>query len=104
MVQPGSSGDTPQPHQIPLITPPQWTLAGSTGEDTSTSDTAGVDAADAGWTLAGITCEDTSTSGDPAANLVAVLAGMENNFNRLALQIAEMQFRIAEIRRQRQKQ
>ena len=56
---------------------------------------------DAGWTLAG---SDTSTSGDPAANLVAVLAGMENDFNRLALQIAEMHGRIAEIRRQHQKQ
>ena len=82
MVQPGSSGDTPEPHQTPTAPQAATTV-------------------DAGWALVG---SDTSTSGDPVANLVAVLAGMENNFNRLALQIAHTQFRIAEIRRQHQKQ
>ena len=99
MVQPGSSGDTPEPHQA---TAPQATTTVDTGTEAMV-DTASVDSvADAGWTICSI--ESTSTSDDPAASLVAMLAVLENDFHRLARQLAEMHESIAEIRRQHQKQ
>ena len=83
-------------------TAPQAATTVDTGTDAMV-DTASVDnAADAGWTLC--RSEDTSTSGDPAASLVATLAGLENDFHRLAREIQQMHEMIAEIRRQHQQQ